>query len=145
MPTNFVLQGIKGNHLHRMDVMVLLDLIGAQNPKFLSTQPSTQKLFNRMARIEQELRRSGSIQGRGQIFQDGKHYGANVEDDHIPFLERGVPILHLIVLPFPRVWHTAADNRSAIHMRDTEKINKILRVFVAEYLQLTRPDLQRSI
>ena len=29
-----------------------------------------------------------------------------IEDDHIPFLRLGVPILHVISNPFPRVWHT---------------------------------------
>ena len=37
--------------------------------------------------------------------------------------------------PFPSVWHKAGDNGSAIDWDDTEDLNKILRVFVAEYLQ----------
>ena len=32
------LSNLEGNHLDRMDVMVLLDLIGAKNPTFMSTQ-----------------------------------------------------------------------------------------------------------
>ena len=47
----------------------------------------------------------------------------------------GVPILHLIVTPFPSVWHKAGDNANAIDWDDTEDLDKILRVFVAEYLQ----------
>ena len=47
-----------------------------------------------------------------------------------------MPILHLIVTPFPSVWHKAGDNGSAIDWEDTEDLNKILRVFVAEYLQV---------
>jgi hypothetical protein len=27
-------------------------------------------------------------------------------DDHLPFLRRGVSVLHVIAEPFPRVWHT---------------------------------------
>jgi glutaminyl-peptide cyclotransferase len=27
-------------------------------------------------------------------------------DDHLPFLHRGVSVLHVIAEPFPRVWHT---------------------------------------
>ena len=55
-----------------------------------------------------------------------------------------VPILHLIVTPFPSVWHKASDNANAINYDDTEDINKILRVFVAEYLQLRFPRIQQS-
>lgn len=32
-------------------------------------------------------------------------YGG-VDDDHRPFLQKGVPILHMIPTPFPHVWHT---------------------------------------
>jgi glutaminyl-peptide cyclotransferase len=47
-----------------------------------------------------------------------------------------VPILHLIVVPFPAVWHTPADNADAVDYTSVANINKIMRVFVAEYLQL---------
>lgn len=48
-----------------------------------------------------------------------------------------VPILHLISHPFPREWHTADDNRNIVDMDTVENINKILRVFVAEYLNMS--------
>lgn len=32
-------------------------------------------------------------------------YQAHIEDDHIPFLMRGVPVLHVIPWPFPDDWH----------------------------------------
>ena len=57
-------------------------------------------------------------------------------DDHNLFFVLGVPILHLIVTPFPSVWHKMGDNANAIDWDDTEDLNKILRVFVAEYLQV---------
>ncbi len=45
-------------------------------------------------------------------------------------------MLHLISLPFPEVWHTVADNRDTVDLESVADINKILRVFVAEYLHL---------
>lgn len=48
----------------------------------------------------------------------------------------GVPILHLISVPFPSVWHTASDNATAIHYQTVNNLGMILRVFVAEYLHL---------
>lgn len=47
-----------------------------------------------------------------------------------------VPILHLIPTPFPDVWHKPSDDRSAVDMDTVENINKVLRVFVSEYLGL---------
>ena len=48
----------------------------------------------------------------------------------------GVPILHVIATPFPDVWHKSGDNANAVHLPTVEKLNKIFRLFVAEYLQL---------
>jgi glutaminyl-peptide cyclotransferase len=42
----------------------------------------------------------------------------------------------LIPTPFPSVWHTAADDMSALDFNTIENLNKIFRVFVAEYLHL---------
>ena len=47
-----------------------------------------------------------------------------------------VPILHLIPVPFPKVWHTIDDNANAVDYPTVEKLNKILRIFVSEYLEL---------
>jgi len=48
-----------------------------------------------------------------------------------------VPVVHLICFPFPLEWHTSADNEAALHYPTINNIGKILRAFVAEYLQLT--------
>lgn len=32
--------------------------------------------------------------------------GGRIDDDHRPFLEKGVNVLHVIASPFPQVWHT---------------------------------------
>jgi glutaminyl-peptide cyclotransferase len=51
-------------------------------------------------------------------------------------LRRGVDILHLIATPFPSVWHTLKDDASVVDLPTVEKLNKIFRIFVAEYLGL---------
>lgn len=45
--------------------------------------------------------------------------------------------MHLITIPFPKFWHTPRDNRAAVDLDTVENLNKILRVFVAEYLHLS--------
>lgn len=59
-----------------------------------------------------------------------------IEDDHIPFLKRNVPILHIIPIPFPEVWHQKSDNGDAIDMITVENLMKIFRIFILEYLQI---------
>ncbi|KAM6228798.1 glutaminyl-peptide cyclotransferase-like protein isoform 3-T3 [Spheniscus humboldti] len=48
----------------------------------------------------------------------------------------GVPVLHLIPTPFPRVWHTLEDTEDNLHPPTMEDLCKILVAFVAEFLQL---------
>ncbi|CAG2215051.1 QPCT [Mytilus edulis] len=66
--------------------------------------------------------------------------GGGIEDDHIPFLRKGVKILHLISSPFPRVWHTMGDDETAIDYDVTDNFNRIFRTFVANYLRLDATD-----
>ncbi|XP_058684314.1 glutaminyl-peptide cyclotransferase-like protein isoform X2 [Poecile atricapillus] len=48
----------------------------------------------------------------------------------------GVPVLHLIPTPFPRVWHTPGDTEDNLHPPTVQDLAKVLVVFVAEFLQL---------
>ncbi|KAI9551396.1 hypothetical protein GHT06_021729 [Daphnia sinensis] len=123
------------NELHRMDLMVLLDLLGARNPNFYSYISSGDRWFKHAASIETRLRNANLLTTSNQIFLSDFAPGG-IEDDHIPFMRRKVPILHLITTPFPDVWHTNGDNKSALDYNTIDDLNKILRVFVVEYLQV---------
>lgn len=49
----------------------------------------------------------------------------------------GVRVLHLIPNPFPSVWHTFDDNEENLDRATILNLNKILQVFVLEYLNMT--------
>ncbi|XP_006181129.2 LOW QUALITY PROTEIN: glutaminyl-peptide cyclotransferase [Camelus ferus] len=126
------------NQLHGMDLLILLDLIGAPNPTFPSFFPNTARWFDRLKAIEQELHELGLLKDHsweGRYFQN-YGYGGVIQDDHIPFLRKGVPVLHLIPIPFPEVWHTMDDNEENLDKATIDNLNKILQVFVLEYLHL---------
>ena len=53
--------------------------------------------------------------------------------------------MHLIAYPFPDVWHTMADDRKIVHMPTVKKINRILRLFVAHYLNLGVDEEMRTL
>ncbi|VDM04937.1 unnamed protein product [Schistocephalus solidus] len=59
-----------------------------------------------------------------------------IEDDHIPFIDRGVPVLHLIPLPFPPQWHTLEDNLENVDMRTVRDLQLLVAGFVSRYLVL---------
>lgn len=63
-------------------------------------------------------------------------WGGGVQDDHIPFLKRGVEILHIIPVPFPRVWHTMDDNGENLDMDTVDDWATLTTAFAAEWLEL---------
>jgi len=133
--TNYEYNRIQGSELDRMDIFVLLDLLGAKDPNIISSQDNTDPWFRKLVEIEEGLTSINAIKGP-RIFSTMPTRRLGIEDDHIPFLRRSVPILHLIPVPFPDAWHKIDDNASVVDYPTVEKLNKILRVFVSEYLEL---------
>ncbi|XP_004710444.1 glutaminyl-peptide cyclotransferase-like protein [Echinops telfairi] len=124
--------------IQAIELFVLLDLLGAPHPTFYSHFPRTTRWFHRLRGIEKRLHRLNLLQSHPQelmYFQPGEAPGS-VEDDHVPFLRRGVPVLHLISTPFPSVWHTPADSEANLHPPTVHNLSRILAVFLAEYLGL---------
>ncbi|KAL0969261.1 hypothetical protein UPYG_G00224670 [Umbra pygmaea] len=126
------------NELHGIDLFVLLDLIGGPSPRFGNQFPNTARWLTRLQNIEQRLHNLGQLKEHSddvQYFWPGIPVG-RVQDDHMPFLNKGVQILHLIPTPFPSVWHTFDDNEQNLDRSTIENLNKILQVFVLEYLNM---------
>jgi glutaminyl-peptide cyclotransferase len=48
-----------------------------------------------------------------------------IEDDHIPFLEAGVPSVDIIDLDYP-AWHTAGDNLDAVSARSLQVVGDVV-------------------
>lgn len=51
-------------------------------------------------------------------------------------MHQQVPILHVIPTPFPEVWHTTSDNLRAIDFAAVTNMNKMLGLFMVEYLHI---------
>jgi len=93
----------RANNLSSIDLFVLFDLLGASQPRIPSYYPTTHWAYWNMAKIEKQLRQQGlsATQSGGDWLVEGESYTTNIykggiEDDHIPFLHRGVEILHVI-------------------------------------------------
>ncbi|XP_015251732.1 PREDICTED: glutaminyl-peptide cyclotransferase-like [Cyprinodon variegatus] len=130
------------NQLHGIDLFVLLDLIGAPSPIFGNQFPSTTSWLSKLQDIEKRLHSMNQLVGHPNsvlYFWPDRPVG-HILDDHIPFLHRGVKILHLIPYPFPAVWHTFDDNEENLDRPTIENLNKILQIFVLEYLNI-RPSI----
>jgi len=122
--------------LNRMDVMVLLDLLGSPQPTFYNFFTETKDLFSRLVEIEKRLSVLNLLSNHNAPYFIDRLMFGGIEDDHIPFVQRGVRIVHLIPYPFPEVWHKDTDTLENLNFPTIDNLNKIVRVFVAEYLHL---------
>ncbi|KAI9825879.1 MAG: hypothetical protein M1832_000820 [Thelocarpon impressellum] len=118
------------NPLASIELFVLLDLLGSANPQVPSYFPTTHWAYAHLASLEQRLRSlhlflsspnhpskrtpsssSSRRQVKEPVFLPTTQIPHNpsrfslIQDDHLPFLARGVEVLHLIPSPFPAVWH----------------------------------------
>lgn len=123
-----------GDLSNRLHLMILLDLLGSTAPPQIHTfhPPGTTEYhhFQRLLQIQSRL--------GGQVFSPSLQYahlrGQAIEDDHTPFQRQGVPVLHLIPAPFPSVWHTPADDLSAINPQEACSLSQILHAYIHELL-----------
>ena len=107
--------------LDGIEHLILLDLLGAPRPTIRSHFLDTAWLFDAMVSVERRLGDSGAFAyGDHTSMAPGKwnsyflprttstvNFGY-IGDDHVPFLARGVSVLHVIPEPFPFVWHRLA-------------------------------------
>lgn len=133
------------NRLNQISMFVLLDLLGSGGPKVPSYFQSTHWAYQGMASIEQRMRALGLLETKPAhpfLTDSGKmatQFGrAFVEDDHVPFLARGVPTLHIIPSPFPTdVWHKIEDDGEHLDMPTVRDWAKIVTAFAFEWLDMS--------
>jgi Peptidase family M28 len=94
--------------------MVLLDFVGDRRLSIPREGNSDPLLWRR-------LRAAARRVGAGPVFPD--RTSGNVLDDHIPFLDAGVPSIDLIDLTFP-CWHRRCDNMSAVSERSVDAVGE---------------------
>uniref|UniRef100_A0A8D0CH26 Glutaminyl-peptide cyclotransferase n=1 Tax=Scleropages formosus TaxID=113540 RepID=A0A8D0CH26_SCLFO len=77
--------------LQALDLFVLLDLIGAPDPLFVNHFDNTARWFDRLIAAEKRLHKLGLLSShpREQSYFRKDVYLGPVQDDHIPFLQRG--------------------------------------------------------
>jgi glutaminyl-peptide cyclotransferase len=59
--------------------------------------------------------------GAGRVFPRGTQTA--IIDDHVPFLQEGVPAIDLIDFDFP-CWHRTCDNLSAVSERSVDAVGE---------------------
>lgn len=131
------------NALSSVSLFVLLDLLGAASPSIPSYFKTTHWAYKRMANVERRLRKSGKLRTRATSWfpevdkkSDSRWLGGMIGDDHVPFMERGVEVLHIIPSHFPQVWHTIQDDGEHLDLPSCEDWAIIVTAFAAEWMDL---------
>ena len=132
------------NPLASIDLFLLLDLLGAKNPTVPSYFKTTHWAYQLMADAESRLRKlnkfksadSPAFLNEGHKKETDRWIGGYIEDDHVPFMARGVEILHLITSPFPKVWHTIDDDGKHLDLDTVEDWAMLTTAFAAEWMDL---------
>ncbi|KAI4864997.1 glutaminyl-peptide cyclotransferase [Hypoxylon rubiginosum] len=129
--------------LDSISLFLLLDLLGEADPHVPSYFLPTHWAYQGMAKIEERMRKLGLLKSKAQhpflpdsakqVSQFNKAY---VQDDHVPFMVRGVDVLHIIPSPFPDTWHTMDDNGEHLDIATLDDWAKIVTAFAAEWMEL---------
>ena len=144
--------------LSSISLFLLLDLLGERNPNVPSWFKTTHWAYRSMAALENRLRSqslffSSTEHPRNSVGHqkneradssflpeaekaEDQWVGVKMEDDHIPFMERGVEVLHIIPYPFPRAWHNMDDDGEHLDLNTVKDWAILTTAFVGEWMDL---------
>ena len=122
----FAKRGLRGSKVaapryKKARAMVLLDFVGDKRLSTPREGSSDPELWSK-------LRAAARAVGVGRHFPDAER--GTILDDHIPFLEEGVPSIDLIDFDFP-CWHLRCDDLSAVSERSLDVTGEAVTRFLA--------------
>lgn len=104
------------------DAMVLVDMIGDADLNIYRERNSDPQLTDEIWSTAAEL-------GYEDIFIDQSKY--TILDDHLPFLEAGIPAVDLIDFDYP-YWHTVADTADKVSPDSLQAVGDTLLAWLGE-------------
>lgn len=105
----------KNGTLSTCKALVLVDMIAERSARFLRETNSTPWLTDIIWSTAQKM-------GHGSTFVNAS---TPIEDDHIPFLNAGVPATDIIDLDYP-AWHTPADTLDQTSARTLQIVGDVV-------------------
>jgi glutaminyl-peptide cyclotransferase len=124
---HYVAAAQQAGTLKGLRALVLLDMIGDKGLMIRRDAVSTRWLvdvvWNAAARI-----------GHGAVFSNEE---TSIDDDHVPFLNAGVPAVDIIDLDYP-AWHTAADTLDNVSPRSLQIVGDVVLAALPDIEQRLR-------
>jgi len=121
-------QFIAANPQYRPSAGIIVDMVCDKNlsiPRELFSQTRARPLMDQLWAIAKRQGASAFKNSRG-------HY---ISDDHLPFLEAGIPVVALIHYPFPTYWHTTEDSIDKCSGHSLKQVGNVLSDFIYTYGQ----------
>jgi len=112
-------------------LMILVDLVGEVDQRFPQEGYSVSyaaEYTNAIWGIAQEL---------GYEEQFPSEARGSITDDHVPFLQRGIPSVDIIDLEY-EYWHTTLDTMDRISAESLERVGRVLQEFLERGGLITR-------
>jgi glutaminyl-peptide cyclotransferase len=105
----------KDKSIAGLRAMILVDMIGDRDLEIKREQASSSWLTDAIWAAAKRLKFGG-------VFVDAT---TPIEDDHVPFLNAGVPAVDIIDLDYPP-WHTAGDTLDKVSARSLQVVGDVL-------------------
>jgi Zn-dependent M28 family amino/carboxypeptidase len=112
---HYVGEARRNGSLKALRAMLLVDMVGDRNLRILREDASTGWLTDIIWAAAKRL-------GHGDVFVDERLL---VEDDHVPFLQAGIPAVDIIDLDYP-AWHTPNDTLDQVSARSLQIVGDVL-------------------
>lgn len=128
------------NTLSQISIFVLLDVLGSLNPTIPSYLLPTHWTYKHIANIESRLRANQLLESRpsSAFFPRTNEQTSGDEpiDDYAPFMDRGVPILHILPSPLPVNVDREDDPGEGLDLPTVRDWAKIVTGFALEWLDM---------
>lgn len=106
--------------------MVLVDMVGDADLRLPMEKKSTPKL-------RREIWEQAATLGYGEVFVIEERY--SILDDHVPFLEAGIPAVNIIDIEYP-YWHTTSDTADKVSADSLQVVGETLQTWLVNKFKL---------
>ena len=103
-----------------VQAVIIVDMIGDADQQLYWERNSTPEL-------KQSLWAIAAALGYGDYFLPEEKY--TIIDDHVPFLERGIPAIDIIDFDYP-YWHTTQDTADKVSPDSLERVGRVVQQWV---------------
>lgn len=113
-----------------VQLMILVDMVGDAEQRILMEGYSLQSAPT----IVEDIWQVAADLGYGRHFIPEAR--SPITDDHVPFLQRGIPAVDIIDLDYP-YWHTTEDTLENVSPESLERVGRVLQVYLEQIGAIT--------